>query len=364
MDEKLKAFLLLNSIGADLRAWNKFCAAEAAPSALWKDTERFAGTLLTANAAGRLVEAEKNKWAEKEYDRCAASGATLIAYGSDSYPKALCDLKDAPLILYFKGSTTAVSGKTVGVVGTRRATSYGKQVAYNVGNRAASENTQVISGGAAGIDGQAHSGCCNADGTTFAVLGTGVDVVYPFSNKELFERIKEKGALISEFPLGTQGEAWHFPRRNRIVAALSKRIVVAEAPEKSGAIITARLGLELGREIWAVPGRITESTSGGTNKLIFDGAYPLISLDAFFGRKAVQIDFENLQETASQFPELNETQKKILKTIAEENDLTVDNIAVLSGISAGETLKTVSLLAAFGLIETSAPGRYVLSRNR
>jgi len=359
MDEKLKALMLLNYINCDLRTWGRFLAYNEAPSVFWKEPHKFvAGKVLTESAAERLLDADKRGWAEREFDDCAASEIEIVAYKSENYPTALYDLKDAPLILYWRGKERKIPQKTVGVVGTRRATAYGKLVAYNLGNRAAAENCAVISGGAAGIDGQAHLGCCNGHGKTFAVFGNGVDVIFPLSNRELFERIKEYGALISEFPLGSAGEVWHFPRRNRIVSALSKRLVVVEAPAKSGAMITARLALEQGREIWAVPGRITENSSEGTNRLVFDGAYPLISLDTFFGREAVQIDFENMRED-SVLSKLTEEQKKVFFAIARENDLTVDNIAVATGYHPTEVLKITSMLCVFGLIAASAPGRFM-----
>ena len=362
MDEKLKAFLLLNYVNADLRAWNKFLTFGAEPFELWKKADAFVGSVLTQNAMDNLLDAEKRGFAEKEFDDCDASDVSLVAYESENYPTALCELKDAPLVLYWKGNASKISDKTLGIVGTRRATAYGKLVAYNLGNRAASENISVISGGAAGIDGQAHLGCCNARGKTFAIFGTGIDVIFPLSNRELFERIKENGALISEFPLGSAGDVWHFPRRNRIVAALSQRLVVVEAPHKSGSMITAKLALELGREIWSVPGRITESGSEGTNKLIFDGAYPLISLDEFFGKKAVQIDFKQQPEKSALLSKLTDEQKKVFLTIARENDMTVDNISVVTDISATQVLKITAMLSALGLIASSGPGRYTIAK--
>ncbi len=362
MDEKLKAFLLLSYINADLRCWNKFLKFNAAPSELWKNTANFVGSVLSEGAAERLLEAERRGFAEKELSDCAASNIELLLYGKEDYPEPLYDLKDAPLLLYIQGRDRIIPENTVGVVGTRRATAYGKLVAYNIGNRAAAENIAVISGGASGIDGQAHLGCCSAHGKTFAVFGTGIDVIYPLSNRELFESIKENGAVISEFPLGSAGDAWHFPRRNRIVAALSKRLAVIEAPVKSGSIITAKLCLELGREIWAVPGRITEQSAEGTNKLIFDGAYPLVSMDLFFGNNAVQIDFDKLPETSSLMSKLTEEQKKVFKVIARENDMTVDNIAVAADMPATDVLKITSMLDALGLIAASGPGRYTAAK--
>jgi len=362
MDELLKAFLLLNSVGADARAWKKFSVLNIEASAIWKNSRRLVNAVLSQNAAERLIAKEKENWAEKEYEACHKTNIRIICYGTPGYPKALNELEDPPLVLYWRGSSTSMSDRTVGVVGTRRATSYGRRISYGIGSRCAAQGIAVISGGAAGIDGESHAGACDAGGETFAVFGTGIDISFPTTHKELFERICAGGALISEFPLGAVGEAWHFPRRNRIVSALSQKLIVVEAPLKSGAMITAKVSLNLGREVWAVPGRITESSSEGTNKLIFDGAYPLINFDAFFGMHGSQQPlFGNAQSPWIEEDSFSQEEAAVLSVLRRENDMTVDNIALEVKMVAADVLKIIAILSARGAVCASGPGRFSIN---
>lgn len=362
MDELLKAFLLLNSVGADVRTWKKFKVLNTETSAIWKDSHRLASSVLSENAVNHLIDKEKNNWAEKEYEACMNKSIRLVCYGMPDYPEALNELEAPPLVLYWRGNSVSISDRTVGVVGTRRATAYGRRISYGIGSRCAAHGTAVISGGAAGIDGESHAGACDAGGETFAVFGTGVDVFFPTSHKELFERICNNGALISEFPLGSVGESWHFPRRNRIVSALSQKLIVVEAPLKSGAMITAKISLELGREVWAVPGRITESSSEGTNRLIFDGAYPLISFDTFFGVHGSQQSlFSKTQSSLTDEAPFTKDELAVLSVLRRENDMTVDNIVLAVKMGAADVLKIIAVLSARGAVCSSGPGRFSIN---
>ena len=156
--------------------------------------------------------------------------------------------------------------KCVAVVGTRRASIYGKNAARSIGEACARYGVTLVSGGAFGVDCESQSACAEACGTTFAVMGTGIDVAYPASNRALFEKICERGALVTEFPIGAGGDPWHFPQRNRIVAALAEKVVVVEAPLKSGSMITARLALELGREVMGRAGAHLRRERGGDER--------------------------------------------------------------------------------------------------
>jgi len=175
-------------------------------------------------------------------------------------------------LLYLRGDLKKEDEIAVAIVGTRQATSYGKIVARKIARELAKEHITVVSGMARGIDTYAHEGALEEGGRTIAILGCGVDIVYPWENKSLMEQIIKQGAVISEFSLGTKPFARNFPRRNRIISGLSKGVVVVEAPLKSGALITADFALEQGREVFSVPGVITSPYSKGTNKLIKEGA--------------------------------------------------------------------------------------------
>jgi len=208
----------------------------------------------------------------REYRLIKKLGVKLIPCTDPLYPLNLSHIYDPPFLLYVRGSLKKEDERAVAVVGTRRATGYGKIAARRLARELAREGITVVSGMARGIDTAAHEGALDEGGRTIAVLGCGIDLVYPPENKSLMEEIIKKGAVISEFPLGTRPFAHNFPRRNRIISGLSKGVLVVEAPLKSGALITTDYALEQGREVFAVPGTITSPYSKGTNRLIKEGA--------------------------------------------------------------------------------------------
>ncbi len=302
-------------------------------------------------------------WAHREREQCEIQDISLVAWGSDEYPEALNRLSDPPLVLYKKGACRCTEG--VGIVGTRRCSSYGRNVARNIAGRLGLCGRRVISGGARGIDTAAHEGCLEVGGKTLAVLGTGIDKVYPAANRALFEGIIAQGALLSEFPLGFPARNWTFPRRNRLIAALSKPLVVVEAPVRSGAIITARIAIEVGRDVWSVPGRITDTLSAGSNWLIADGAYPLVDVDAFLQHVSGsqgRLDFgeagkeaETREETARP---LSGEEEKVYRLLREAGGCTVDNLAARAKMSATDVLRILGILCIEGIVSNDGPGRW------
>lgn len=201
-----------------------------------------------------------------------------VRRGDDGYPEVLESIADPPEALWVRGAIPG--GVGVAIVGTRRATRYGLGLARELGAAVASRGWTVVSGLARGIDGAAHRGCVEAKGVGVAVLGSGVDVWYPKEHEELGESLIDRGgAVISEYPPGTGPEPWRFPARNRLISGLSAVVVVVEAADKGGALITARLAAEQGREVFAVPGDVQRRTSVGTNLLIRDGALPILGAD-------------------------------------------------------------------------------------
>jgi len=356
--------MLLNSIDSSgIHTWERIKLKKIAADVLWEkngDVLHDAG--LTENTAAMLRKRADENWAEKEYEKCAELGINIVTYYDADYPYALKELKSPPILLYIYGSVRVLPNKTVGVVGTRRATPYGRRVADSIGRSCALLDITLVSGGAAGIDGSAHYAACRNGGSTLAVLGTGVDVVFPSSHKELFREIRENGALISEFPLATKGEPWRFPKRNRIIAALSDKLIVVEAPVKSGAMITARMALDLGREIWAVPGHIDEDAAAGTNRLIFEGAYPFTDNDTFFRSPSLQTSlFDSADMIAGKYKiqdEISEKEAAVLSLLKHSGERTVDNIALEVKMSAADILKIIAILSAKGMVCLSGPGRY------
>lgn len=362
MDENLKALLLLNSTGSSNAAsWRRF-AASRPYSCLWRGTYDEISALGISKAAhARLSANFASAWAEREYEMCVKKGIRLIACTDKDYPRQLNDLAEPPLLLYWQGTVQRLPSGNVSVIGTRKATTYGRRTAQTIGEMCARLGVGLVSGGASGIDGCAHTGACRGGGTTYAVFGTGIDQCYPSSHWELFAEIREKGALISEYPLGSKGEPWRFPRRNRIVAALGEKIIVVEAPRKSGAMITARLALELGREVWAVPGRIDEEIASGTNTLIYDGAHPLICAEVFSGSFSGQTTLLGgwkPKNPPAASRNLSEQERLLMNELKLHGERTVDNISLEVKMSAAEVIKIMAVLAAKGLIYSTGPGRF------
>jgi DNA processing protein len=201
---------------------------------------------------------------------------TRLRRGATGYPPLLAQLHDPPAELYVRGNPTLLGEAAVAIVGARSCSPYGTQVARSLARELAAAGLVVVSGLARGIDGEAHRGTFEAGGRTVAVLGCGIDRDYPRSHTELARRIRERGAVLSEYPPGVEPAPWRFPARNRIIAGLCAATVVVEARERSGSLITADFALELGREVFAVPGEITSALSAGTNDLLRQGAAPLL----------------------------------------------------------------------------------------
>ncbi len=241
---------ILSATVAQLREVPHLAAGLAESIASWRDTIDVQGELARAKQAG----------------------CHIISLLDDEYPPLLREIHDPPLVLYVRGALTQAMRNAVAVVGSRQTTLYGRETARRLAGDLARAGLTVVSGGARGIDTAAHEGALAAGGLTVAVLGTGMDVVYPAENAPLFERIAQTGAVITQFPLGCRGSKHSFPIRNRIVAGMTQATVVVEATLTSGALITANLAVEGGRQVFAVPGRIDSPRSAGCHKLIKEGA--------------------------------------------------------------------------------------------
>lgn len=214
---------------------------------------------------------------QQEYHKLAERKIRFVTPWDADYPKRLLEIYDYPMGIFVKGRLPQEEKPSIAVVGARGCSAYGERLAEEFSRALASQKVQVISGLAIGIDGAAHRGAIRAGGATFGVLGCGVDICYPSSNYSLYEAMEDTGGILSEFPLRSRPQSWHFPMRNRIISGLSDAVLVVEAKERSGSLITAELGLEQGRGIFVVPGRITDHLSTGCNLLIQQGAHMAIS---------------------------------------------------------------------------------------
>lgn len=216
---------------------------------------------------------------ERELELIEAFGCKIITYYDEDYPPLLKQIDNPPLLLYVRGELKSEDALSIALVGSREAKDYGRRVSYQLSFQLAQRGLTVISGFAKGIDTCAHRGALEAKGRTIAVLGNGLSIIYPAGNSELVEKVIDSGALVSEFPMGMKPRAENFPRRNRIISGLSFGTVVVEASNRSGALITARLACEQGREVFAVPGEIFSELSTGTHKLIDAGAKLIGTVD-------------------------------------------------------------------------------------
>lgn len=232
---------------------------------------------LSQEAANSLADKDLRQ-AEDILSQCAQKDIHILTYRDAAYPARLKAIADPPAVLYYKGVLPEFDSLAViAVVGTRRATAYGMTVAKRMGSQIAACGGVVVSGAASGIDGMAMRGALSAGGTVVGVLGCGADVVYPLSNRSLYADTQANGCLLTEFPPGTAPAKWNFPRRNRIISGLSCGVLVVEAPERSGALITARQAADQGRDVFVVPGNIDVDSCKGSNALLRDGGIPVSS---------------------------------------------------------------------------------------
>ena len=278
------------------------------------------------------------------------SAMDCIYLGNVEYPRLLAEIPDPPACLWTRGNRDLLSGLAVAIIGARAASREGLITAREIATDLARAGVVVVSGLARGIDSAAHQGALDASGATIAVLGTGLDVVYPAENAQLTDRIAGSGLLVTEFAPGSHPEDWHFPRRNRIISGLSKAVVVVEAKEKSGSLITARLAADQGRDVMAVPGAVIGGRNRGANALLRDGA------------KLVESAVDILQELgvetglSRRSPEAEGGRQVV--------EFTVDEIAAQLKISAGEALARLLEWELSGEVQRIGSGRFVRSRGK
>lgn len=288
------------------------------------------------------------------YQRLSAMGVRMISYINPDYPKRLCQLYDPPLCLFVKGKLPKEGEPLMAVVGARSCSEYGRNMTRILSRTLALSGISIISGMARGIDSAAHKGCLDAGRQTYAVMGCGADICYPPGNQELYRMIIENGGILSEYPPGIQPLAWRFPMRNRLIAALSQGITVIEARQRSGSLITAERGLELGREIYAVPGRMDDPLSRGCNDLIQAGAQ-IVTDPA-----AILEDFGlTIRRTAAKALPKDRLQRKVLSHVTLIPQ-TADEIAVRAKEPARDIMAVLISLEMTGYVHSVGKNQYVL----
>ncbi|HKB57602.1 MAG TPA: DNA-processing protein DprA [Lacunisphaera sp.] len=301
----------------------------------------------------------------REEERLAKAGATFITTRDEGYPKLLKEIHDPPIGLYRKGGYL-FEQLCIAVVGSRRTTLYGQSVAKKLGVDLARLGFCVVSGLARGIDTAAHEGALSVGGKTAAVLGCGIDIVYPPENLDLYRRIAETGAVLSEFPFGRNADKQSFPMRNRVVSGICEAVVIVESDVQGGAMITARFAGEQGRLIFAVPGRIDQPTSHGCHQLIRDGATLLTSVDDILnelsyldGLRPQAITTEGQVSVLEQLmPQLNETERKVAEAFNGGALLGIDALSTATGLSSPEVSAALMGLELKKLVSKRADGTF------
>ena len=300
-----------------------------------------------------------------ELELAAAEDVKIIAYDDPVYPKSLRYSPDPPYLLYIKGELKPKDIKSIGVVGTRHASRYGRQQAEKFGRDLAHSGYTVISGLARGVDTLAHRGALSAGGRTIAVIGSGLKHVYPPENRDLLAEIVSTAAVISELPMDTSPTRNTFPRRNRIIAGMSLGILVIEAPQRSGALITAKQALEMGREVFAVPGMVDQEQSAGCHDLIRKGAVLTtgvrdIIAETGDGRKIEYVEDQDINSVPSQenlvIESVNSRESLILAALGGES-LHIDELCLELKMSVAEVSSSLMILELRGLV-TSEPGAF------
>jgi len=328
--------------------------------------------LMQVEGVGEEVARSITRWRETvdldaELQRIEKFGARVVSCDDAEYPKHLREIYDPPLVLYVKGSLTERDALAIAVVGSRRTTLYGQDMARKLAFQLARVGVTVVSGLARGIDTAAHNGALQAKGRTVAVIGCGIDIVYPAENKKLADEIVEKGgAVVTEFPFGVQPDRQNFPMRNRIISGWSLGVVVVEANLKSGALITANQAGEQGRQVFAVPGRADSILSRGANKLIKDGAKLTEDVEDILGEfeyllpKMATKSAEPVLEGEGTKPalQLSETEEKVMAQVGNE-EVAIDEIIRASGLTTACVSATLLALEMKRLIRQLPGKQYV-----
>lgn len=296
---------------------------------------------------------------EKEMEVLRGKGIYVLSMKDEAYPFFLKNIASPPVFLYIKGRGI-FSNKSIGVVGTRKMTAYGQSVCERITMDLVDAGVTTVSGLALGIDGVCHRKTLERGGNTIAVVGNGLDIIYPSENRRIWERLEREGTIISEFPLGTRPMTYNFPLRNRIISGLSKGVVVVESMAKGGSLITAGLALEEGRDVFAVPGDVFSPSSEGCNdlirkseaKLIMSGMDILKEYGWGFDRKEVGEKSDSRLKGG-----LGEKEEKVFNVV--EKEMTLDEIIVATGIGAGELLALLMELELKGLVCGVPGGKYM-----
>jgi DNA processing protein len=337
---------LLDAFGDAQSAW------QASPEALL-------ATQLPAGIVDNLIHLRRSISLDDIWEQIQSQGIQVLIWDDEGYPERLRQIHNPPPVLYLRGTLEAEDHWAVAIVGTRRITPYGRQVADRIAVKLVNSGITVVSGLALGVDTAAHQASLDAGGRTLAVLGCGVDRIYPPKNRRLAEKIMVNGALISDYAPGTPPEASNFPPRNRIISGLSLATVVVEAGVKSGALITANFAVEQGREVFAVPGNVFAPQSRGPNRLIQNGAHPLLDPQEILD--ILDLTRVTEQQEARIVLPANATEAQLFEVLSHE-PIHVDEVRAQTNLSIEEVTATLALMELKGMVRQVGGMRYTAIR--
>jgi DNA processing protein len=334
--------LLLDHFGDLEIAWN-------APS------EAYKAAGISSQIIERIQQRKESLSVEEYWNKIITAGINVVTWDDQDYPSRLREINQPPPILYSRGTMSLDDEWAVSIVGTRRVTAYGKRVTEELAGYLARNGITIISGLARGVDTIAHRAALEAGGRTIAVLGCGVDTIYPPENRKLAEEIISSGCLISDYAPGTPPDSKNFPPRNRIISGLGLATVVVEAGSRSGALITANFAAEQGREVFAVPGQIYAPQSKGTNTLIQQGAQPFLSSEELL--RLLNIEMIDEQKSVRSVFEIEPFEREIIKLIVNE-PLHIDEICVQSKENIDKISATLVMMELKGLVQQDGSMNY------
>ena len=374
--EKIDFYALFSTPGIGKKAMFHLMERYDNPSTVWNMDEESVKKLFKPKQAEKFLSFRKNFDPLKSYEHMEQQGIQMITYLDKEFPNKLKNIPDMPCAIFVKGSLPDPNAPSVAIIGARMCSEYGRFEAREFGLKLARAGIQIISGMALGIDGISQKAALNAGGKTFAVLGSGVDICYPSENIEIYNKITEKdsnvGGLISEYPPGTPPSSKLFPPRNRIISALSDIVLVIEARKKSGTLITVDMALEQGREVFAVPGRITDRLSDGCNYLIKQGSGIALSPEDIINEfsyctNTAKASCNSLQNSSKEISlpkiPLNEHEKKIFSVLDINPKNSADIIADLNrkgdAISPEIVMQNLTMMELKGIIKSSGSNYFI-----
>lgn len=357
--EETLAWIRLNRAGLSPQRQRQLLDAFGSPEAIFSASDSAILRLhgFSEIHLSKIRQAQKDAQPERDLWKLERIGGWLLTIFDERYPPLLRRLPDAPPCLYVLGTVEEADEKAIAIVGTRRPTDYGRRTAHRIASEISASGFTVVSGLAEGIDTAAHKGALDSGGRTFAVLGCGLDVIYPKSNKELARQIADNGAILTEFPLGTKPQPWHFPQRNRIISGASLAVVIVEAPVNSGALITADWAAEQGREVFVVPGPVDQPSFEGNHKLLREGARVFTSVADMLDELGITVAPKPTRQGQLKLPDLSPTETRVWSTLTVDWKH-ADDIVRESRLTAGDVLSALTLLELKGLVERADGNRY------